>query len=71
VRQPSFADILRRALRDHYDAVLAEPIPKRCINLIQQLREVDRQTEDGPAGSETSADSAAEESSRATRNSHD
>ena len=68
VRQPSFVEILRRALRDHYDAVLAEPMPQRCVDLMKQLREGERQTAAQP---KTVSRFASKESSRATRNSHD
>ena len=71
VRQPSFAEILRRPLRDHYDAVLAEPMPQRCVDLMKQLREGERQTDARRLGPMTAPGCASKEGSRATRNSHD
>jgi hypothetical protein len=70
VRQPSFAEILRRALHDHYDAVLVEPIPQRCVDLMKQLCEGEAQTDASRVGPQASG-CAPKESSRATRNSHD
>jgi hypothetical protein len=44
VRQPAFAEIIRRALREQYDAVLAEPLPQRWLELIKGLA-VERHTQ--------------------------
>ena len=37
MRQASIAEMIRRALRDQYDAVLTEPLPKRWVDLINRL----------------------------------
>ena len=37
MRQTAFAEMIRRALRDQYDAVLAEPLPQRWLELINGL----------------------------------
>jgi hypothetical protein len=37
VRQTAFAELIRRALRDQYDAVLAEPLPQHWLELINGL----------------------------------
>jgi hypothetical protein len=44
MRQGPIAEMLRRALRDQYDAVLTEPLPKRWAELINSLDERERQT---------------------------
>ena len=41
VRQTAFAEMIRRALRDQYDAVLAEPLPQRWLELINGLYAVE------------------------------
>jgi hypothetical protein len=41
VRQAAFAELIRRALRDQYDAVLAEPLPQHWLELINGLGAVE------------------------------
>lgn len=51
MRQASIAEMIRRALRDHYDAVLTEPLPKRWVDLINRLDQQEgqaRQTKADP-----------------------
>ena len=43
MRQTAFAEMIRRALRDQYDAVLAEPLPQRWLELINGLWAVEGQ----------------------------
>jgi hypothetical protein len=56
VRQASCAEIIRCALRDHYDAVLTEPLPRRWVDLINSLDQQERDTRglDRDHASETS-----------------
>ena len=37
MRHAAVAEMIRRALRDQYEAVLTEPLPKRWIDLINRL----------------------------------
>ena len=37
MRQTAFVEMIRRALRDQYDTVLAEPLPQRWLELINGL----------------------------------
>jgi hypothetical protein len=37
MRQASIAEMIRRGLRDQYDAVLTEPLPTRWVDLINRL----------------------------------
>ena len=39
MRQASIHNLIRRALRDHYAAVMAEPIPQRWVELLNCLAE--------------------------------
>jgi len=39
VRQASFHKLIRCALRDHYAAVMAEPIPQRWLDVLNRLAE--------------------------------
>jgi hypothetical protein len=41
MRQTDVAEMIRRALRDQYDAVLAEPLPQRWLELIKGLHAVE------------------------------
>lgn len=41
MRQTAVAEMIRRALRDQYDAVLAEPLPQRWLELIKGLYAVE------------------------------
>jgi Anti-sigma factor NepR len=49
VRQASFQNLIRRALRDHYAAVMAEPIPQRWVDLLNRLAEEERSARQAPA----------------------
>ena len=42
--QASCAEMIRCALRDQYDAVLTEPLPKSWVDLINNLDQRERQT---------------------------
>jgi hypothetical protein len=37
MRQASISEMIRRGLRDQYDAVLTEPLPTRWVDLINRL----------------------------------
>jgi hypothetical protein len=37
MRQASITEMIRRSLRDQYDAVLTEPLPRRWVDLINRL----------------------------------
>ena len=37
MRQVSITEMIRRSLRDQYDAVLTEPLPRRWVDLINRL----------------------------------
>jgi hypothetical protein len=39
VRQASVHKLIRRALRDHYAAVMAEPIPQHWVDMLNRLAE--------------------------------
>ena len=44
MRQASCAEMIRCALRDQYDAVLTEPLPKSWVDLINSLDQREGQT---------------------------
>jgi hypothetical protein len=44
MRQASCAEMIRCALRDQYDAVLTEPLPKSWVDLIYSLDQREGQT---------------------------
>jgi hypothetical protein len=56
MRQASCAEMIRSALRDQYDAVLTEPLPRRWVDLINSLDQQERDTQglDRDHDSETS-----------------
>jgi hypothetical protein len=39
VRQACVHELIRRALRDHYAAVMAEPIPQLWVDMLNRLAE--------------------------------
>jgi hypothetical protein len=43
MRQASCTEMIRCALRDQYDAVLTEPLPRRWVDLINSLDQQERQ----------------------------
>jgi anti-sigma factor NepR-like protein len=43
MRQGLIAEMIRRALRDQYDGVLSEPLPKRWVDLINSLDQREQQ----------------------------
>jgi hypothetical protein len=45
VRQGRFAEMIHRALRDQYDAVLTEQLPKRWVDLINRLSQREGQAQ--------------------------
>jgi hypothetical protein len=49
MRQVSFAEMVRCALRDQNNAVLTEPLPTRWIDLINSLDQQERQTRQSKA----------------------
>jgi hypothetical protein len=49
VRQASFHKLIRRALRDHFAAVMAEPIPQRWVDLLNRLAEQEPNPRQAPA----------------------
>jgi hypothetical protein len=49
VRQASIHELIRRALRDHYTAVLAEPIPQHWVDMLNRLAEQEPKTRQAPA----------------------
>jgi hypothetical protein len=63
VRQPTFAEIIRRALREQYDAVLAEPLPQRWLELINGLA-VERQQLEPAEQDHNSSQAAPHDTSR-------
>jgi hypothetical protein len=58
MRQAPIAEMIRRALRNQYDAVLTEPLPKRWVDLITSLDHQERQSRrlDDDHAIETSAE---------------
>jgi hypothetical protein len=44
VRQASVHKLIRRALRDHYAAVMAEPIPQHWVDMLNRLAEQEPKT---------------------------
>jgi Anti-sigma factor NepR len=54
MRQASCVEMIRCALRDHYDAVLTEPLPRRWVDLIDSLDQQERDTRGLDHASETS-----------------
>ncbi|HET6926293.1 MAG TPA: NepR family anti-sigma factor [Hyphomicrobiaceae bacterium] len=49
MRQASVHKLIRRALRDHYAAVVAEPIPQRWVDLLNRLAEQEPKLRQAPA----------------------
>jgi hypothetical protein len=49
VRQASFHNLIRCALRDHYAAVMAEPIPQAWLEIINRLAEAQPKPHPAPA----------------------
>lgn len=43
VRQASFHELIQRALRDHYAAVMAEPIPRQWLDVLNRLAQQERE----------------------------
>lgn len=58
MRQASCVEMIRCALRDHYDAMLTEPLPRRWVDLINSLDQQERDTRglDRDHASETSVE---------------
>lgn len=44
VREVSVHKLIRRALRDHYAAVMAEPIPQHWVDMLNRLAERESKT---------------------------
>ena len=44
MREASFHKLIRRALRDHYAAVMAEPIPQQWIEMLNRLADEERKS---------------------------
>jgi len=44
VRQASFHRLIQQALRDHYAAVMAEPIPRQWLDVLNRLAEEEPKT---------------------------
>ena len=53
VRQASFHQLIRRALRDHYAAVMAEPIPRQWLDMLNRLPEEEPKKPPSPARART------------------
>jgi len=47
VRQASFHKLIQSALRDHYAAVMAEPIPRQWLDVINRLTEEEPKAREG------------------------
>ena len=48
VREVSVHKLIRRALRDHYAAVMAEPIPQHWVDMLNRLAERESKTRQAP-----------------------
>ena len=48
VREVSVHKLIRRALRDHYAAVMAEPIPQHWVDMLNRLAERELKTRQAP-----------------------
>ena len=49
MRQASFHKLIRSALRDHYAAVMAEPIPQAWVDMLNRLAEGEPKPHSAPA----------------------
>jgi hypothetical protein len=52
MRQASITEMIRRGLRDKYDAVLTEPLPTRWVDLINRLGQQEGQAPQSKAESD-------------------